>query len=147
MFIWVTLPEGLQGVEIQRAAVQKGIAVCAGDPFYEYERNVPHLRLNFSNGTDEQIDRGMRIVGEVIRPSRPLTAADLDDIFAGRPLAEQPRQQASVMCKTYLTPDMASRADMQAKKEHLSKAALLRKALAAYLNNPTQANTRIPQTA
>ena len=67
MFLWVTLPEGLRGVEIQRAAVKKGIAVCAGDPFYEYERNVPHLRLNFSNGTDEQIDRGMRIVGEVIR--------------------------------------------------------------------------------
>ena len=67
MFLWVTLPEGLRGVDIQRAAVKKGIAVCAGDPFYEYERNVPHLRLNFSNGTDEQIDRGMRIVGEVIR--------------------------------------------------------------------------------
>lgn len=67
MFLWVTLPEGLRGVEIQRASVAKGIAVCAGDPFYEYERNVPHLRLNFSNGTDEEIDRGMRIVGEVIR--------------------------------------------------------------------------------
>ena len=67
MFLWVTLPEGLRGVDIQRASVKKGIAVCAGDPFYEYERNVPHLRLNFSNGTDEQIDRGMRIVGEVIR--------------------------------------------------------------------------------
>ena len=67
MFLWVTLPEGLRGVDIQYAAVKKGIAVCAGDPFYEYERNVPHLRLNFSNGTDEQIDRGMRIVGEVIR--------------------------------------------------------------------------------
>ena len=67
MFLWVTLPEGLRGVDIQHASVKKGIAVCAGDPFYEYERNVPHLRLNFSNGTDEQIDRGMRIVGEVIR--------------------------------------------------------------------------------
>ena len=67
MLLWVTLPEGLRGVEIQRASVATGIAVCAGDPFYEYERNVPHLRLNFSNGTDEEIDRGMRIVGEVIR--------------------------------------------------------------------------------
>ena len=67
MFLWVTLPEGLRGVEIQRASVERGLAVCAGDPFYEYERNVPHLRLNFSNGTDEEIDRGMRIVGEVIR--------------------------------------------------------------------------------
>ena len=66
----------------------------------------------WSELSDSYAEHTPRIVGEVIRPSRPLTAADLDDIFAGRPLAEQPRQQASVMCKTYLTPDMASRADM-----------------------------------
>ena len=67
MFIWVTLPDGLKGVDVQYAAVKKGIAVCAGDPFYENEREVPHIRLNFSNGTDEVIDRGMHIVGDVIR--------------------------------------------------------------------------------
>lgn len=67
MFLWVTLPDGLKGVDVQRAAVKKGIAVCAGDPFYENEREVPHIRLNFSNGTDEVIDRGMHIVGDVIR--------------------------------------------------------------------------------
>lgn len=66
MFIWVTLPEGLRGVDVQAATVKKGIAVCAGDPFYEFERNVPKIRLNFSNGSDEVIDRGMKIVGETI---------------------------------------------------------------------------------
>ena len=66
MFLWVTLPEGIKGVDIQRAAIQKGLAVCAGDPFYEYERNVPHLRLNFSNGSDEVIDRGIHILGDVM---------------------------------------------------------------------------------
>ena len=49
-----------------RAAIKKGLAVCAGDPFYEYERNVPHLRLNFSNGSDEVIDRGIHILGDVM---------------------------------------------------------------------------------
>ena len=66
MFLWVTLPEGIKGVDIQRAAIKKGLAVCAGDPFYEYERNVPHLRLNFSNGSDEVIDRGIHILGDVM---------------------------------------------------------------------------------
>ena len=67
MFLWVTLPDGIRGVDVQRESIARGFAVCAGDPFYEYERNVPHIRLNFSNGSDEQIDSGMRVVGEVIR--------------------------------------------------------------------------------
>lgn len=66
MFLWVTLPEGLRGVDVQAATVKKGIAVCAGDPFFETERNVPNIRLNFSNGSDETIERGMKIVGETI---------------------------------------------------------------------------------
>ena len=67
MFMWVTLPDGIKGVDVQTAAIEKGVAVCAGDPFYEYERNVPTIRLNFSNGSDEVIDRGIHILGDVIR--------------------------------------------------------------------------------
>ena len=67
MFLWVTLPEGLRGVDVQQATIKKGIAVCAGDPFFEHRRGVPNLRLNFSNGSDELIENGMRIVGETIR--------------------------------------------------------------------------------
>ena len=67
MFLWVTLPDGIRGVDVQNESITWGFPVCAGDPFFEYERNVPHLRLNFSNGTDEQIDNGMRVVGEIIR--------------------------------------------------------------------------------
>lgn len=67
MFLWITLPDGIRGVDVQNESITRGFPVCAGDPFFEYERNVPHLRLNFSNGTDEQIDNGMRVVGEIIR--------------------------------------------------------------------------------
>ena len=101
----------------------------------------------WSELSDSYAEHTPQIIGEVIHPSGTLTASDLNDIFAGRPLAEQSRQHASVMCKTYLTPDMASMADMQAKREHLSKAALLRKALAAYLDDPAKADARIPKVA
>ena len=66
MFMWVTLPDGIKGVDVQNAALEKGVAVTAGDPFYEYERDVPNIRLNFSNGSDEYIEEGIRILGEVI---------------------------------------------------------------------------------
>lgn len=78
-------------------------------------------------------DATVRPTGTVRHPHRAITQADLDDIFAGRPLAEHPRQKASIMRKTYLTADMAELADQQARKEQISMAALLRKALASYL--------------
>lgn len=66
MFLWVTLPEGIKAVDVQYAAMKKGVAVCAGDPFYEYERGVRTMRLNYSNSSDEAIDKGIRILGEAI---------------------------------------------------------------------------------
>lgn len=66
MFLWVTLPEGIKAVDVQYEVIKRGVAVCAGDPFYEYERGVRTIRLNFSNSTDEAIEKGIRIIGETI---------------------------------------------------------------------------------
>ena len=66
MFLWATMPEGIKAVDVQRAAVKKGVAVCAGDPFYEYERGVRTMRLNYSNASDEKIEKGIKILGEVM---------------------------------------------------------------------------------
>ena len=41
------------------------MAICPGDPFYEYERNVRTFRINYSNSTDEAIETGMKVLGEV----------------------------------------------------------------------------------
>lgn len=67
MFMWVTLPEGVRGIDVQAAAIKKGVAVIPGDPFYEYERNVNTIRLNFASFSDKVIDKGIRILGEAIR--------------------------------------------------------------------------------
>ena len=66
MFIWVTLPEGVKAVDVQYEAIKKGVAVCAGDPFFEKERGVRSMRLNFSNSTNETMEKGIRILSEVI---------------------------------------------------------------------------------
>ena len=64
MFLWVSLPDGLSSVELYRRALAKGVAICPGDPFYESQRNVPTFRVNYSNSTDEAIEKGIRILGE-----------------------------------------------------------------------------------
>ena len=65
MFLWVSLPEGMTAVELYRKALDKGVAICPGDPFYETERNVRTFRINYSNSTDEAIETGIKILGEV----------------------------------------------------------------------------------
>lgn len=64
MFLWVTLPNGLSAVELYRKALDKGVAICPGDPFYEVERNVSSFRVNYSNSTDEAIEKGIKILAE-----------------------------------------------------------------------------------
>ena len=65
MFLWATLPEGLTAVDLYRRGLERGVAICPGDPFYETERNVRTFRINYSNSSDEIIEKGIRILGEV----------------------------------------------------------------------------------
>ncbi len=64
MFLWVTLPEGISALDLYRKGLEKGVAICPGDPFYEVERGVRTFRLNYSNSSDEIIEKGIRILGE-----------------------------------------------------------------------------------
>lgn len=70
MFIWATMPEGIRGVDVQMEAIRRGVSVCAGDPFYETEREVRTMRINYSNSSDEAIDKGIQILAEAIETVR-----------------------------------------------------------------------------
>ena len=67
MFIWATMPEGLKAVDVMQAAAAKGVAVCPGDPFYEEERGVRTMRINYSNSSDEAREKGIKILGDTIK--------------------------------------------------------------------------------
>ena len=67
MFIWATLPEGLTAVDVMEYAAKRGVAVCPGDPFYEEDRNVRTMRINYSNSSDENIEKGIKILGDTLR--------------------------------------------------------------------------------
>lgn len=67
MFIWATMPEGLAAVDVMEAAAAHGVVVCPGDPFYEEERNVRTMRINYSNSSDEAIEKGIKILGDTMK--------------------------------------------------------------------------------
>jgi len=71
LFLWVTLPEGMDCQQSFQVAIKKNVAFVPGDSFYasngHAEEGRRHFRLNFSNATPEQITEGIRRLGVAIK--------------------------------------------------------------------------------
>ena len=61
MFLWVTLPAGIDCRELLNAAVQEKVAYVPGNSFFpNSEEGSRHMRLNFSNAAPDRIREGIR---------------------------------------------------------------------------------------
>ena len=78
LFLWVTLPAGLDAAEVLKAALELKVAFVPGASFFACGGGANTLRLNFSNATPEKIQEG------IVRLGRVLTAqvATLDGAHA-----------------------------------------------------------------
>lgn len=64
LFIWATLPDKYDMNAFCKGAVERKVAVVPGNAFCSDESAVSHsFRLNFSTPTDEQIEKGVKILG------------------------------------------------------------------------------------
>ena len=64
LFLWVSLPEGMDCQKLFEAALRENVAFVPGESFYARngfaEEASRHFRLNFSYGRPEQIREGIR---------------------------------------------------------------------------------------
>ena len=67
MFLWVTLPEGLDATQLFDEAVKLQVAYVPGAPFFPVGGGENTLRLNFSNATPEMIQEGIARLGKVFQ--------------------------------------------------------------------------------
>ncbi len=68
LFLWCDILSGRDGTDLCRISGPRGVAAVPGTAFaIDPEAKVPAIRLNFSLSTYEQIDRGIRILGEAAR--------------------------------------------------------------------------------
>ncbi len=74
MFIWVQLPEMCSSLSLFEKSIQKNVAFVPGDPFFIHSPNSNYFRLSYCNSTTEDIERGIRILGTVIREQLQETA-------------------------------------------------------------------------
>ncbi|MBX6341236.1 MAG: PLP-dependent aminotransferase family protein [Thermomicrobiaceae bacterium] len=69
-FIWVTLPEGVDAVDILPEARAQGVDYIPGNQFYSDGSGRQSLRLSYSAVTPEQIDEGIARLGRIVRAAQ-----------------------------------------------------------------------------
>lgn len=77
-YVWLTLPRGTDGNEIAARALKQGVVFIPGTRFYAVNGGRPQgesapknqIRLAYSHATFDEIDRGVKIVGEIYRSLR-----------------------------------------------------------------------------
>ena len=69
MFLWVTLPEGASSMKLFEEVSAKDVAFVPGIPFYINCNDINTLRMNYTNSSFEEIEKGVKIFAEVIKKS------------------------------------------------------------------------------
>jgi 2-aminoadipate transaminase len=68
MFIWVTLPEGMESNQLLQKAIEHNVLFVPGQNFYVGgEQGKNSFRMNFSNPSKEEITTGIKVLGNLIR--------------------------------------------------------------------------------
>lgn len=66
LFLWVTLPEEIDTLELMPKALEYKVAYVPGSAFYAQDALNNTFRLNFSNAQPAQIEEGIRRLGRLL---------------------------------------------------------------------------------
>jgi len=68
IFLWCTMPEGTDCQEIFKKAIDRKVAFVPGSTcMVDIEAPSNCFRLNYSTATDENIEKGIKILGEILK--------------------------------------------------------------------------------
>ncbi|MDD6848646.1 MAG: PLP-dependent aminotransferase family protein [Oscillospiraceae bacterium] len=68
LFIWCKLPHNVDMLDFCKKAIENKVCVVPGNAFLTDENEISHgFRINFSTPTDEQLEKGIRILGELAK--------------------------------------------------------------------------------
>lgn len=67
LFTWIELPEGVSARNILEKCLEKKIAFVPGGSFFPNEHKENTFRINYSNMPEDRIEKGLQILGEVIK--------------------------------------------------------------------------------
>lgn len=64
MFLWATLPEGANSIDLLKMAVERKVAFVPGEAFHVDGAGANTFRLNYSNADEDIINEGIRRLAE-----------------------------------------------------------------------------------
>jgi 2-aminoadipate transaminase len=67
LFVWLTLPEGVDAESLLEAAVAEGVAYVTGAPFFVDGGGENTMRLTFAREDAPAIEEGIKRLGRVVR--------------------------------------------------------------------------------
>ena len=67
LFLFLTLPEGIDTIEMYDEALSKGVAYVAGSFFFLDGSHRNTMRLNFSFVAEEKMEPGMKLLGAIVK--------------------------------------------------------------------------------
>lgn len=67
MFLWVTLPEGMNAQSLLAAAVERHVAFVPGAPFYAENPDPRTLRLSYVTASSDEINTAIAALADAIR--------------------------------------------------------------------------------
>lgn len=95
LFLWVTLPEGMDTERLLREAVEEeGVAYVVGTGFHADGRGANAMRLNFSFPSEADIEEGIRRLARLTRKHLPTSVsapAPIPSRKTGRPDPSRPQ--------------------------------------------------------
>ncbi len=66
-FIYAKLPDGISGNALFLRTIKENVAFVTGEPFHtDPVTGDQHIRLSFSNSSDDEIKKGIKIIGDTI---------------------------------------------------------------------------------
>jgi 2-aminoadipate transaminase len=79
LFLWVTLPEGMDSQSLFTSALAENVAFVPGDSFYAGNgpESCRHLRLNFSHPDPEQIREGIRRLAVAVKSQLSMSPCEM----------------------------------------------------------------------
>lgn len=75
LFLWVTMPEGIDSSVLLERAIEQQVAFVPGSPFFASGGGENTMRINFSNAMPEQIREGVKRLAAVFNEAVEAQAA------------------------------------------------------------------------
>jgi DNA-binding transcriptional MocR family regulator len=66
-YFWIKMPDGIDEEEVFRKVVKRGTVFVLGSVFHPQAQKNGYIRISYCNTTEEQIEKGIKIIGEVLK--------------------------------------------------------------------------------